>query len=157
MRELCLRGDTVKMHDRTSSTTRARRRFAYEQITRGIRVSVTPAFIEEQSDPDEGDFLWSYAITIENTGPETVQLLSRYWHITDAHGRIQEVRGPGVVGAQPVLEPGQVFEYESGCPLPTPSGAMSGRYHMRTASGENFEVEIPIFLLESPYERRQIH
>lgn len=145
------------MRERTSQLSTRRARFAYECETRGIRVSVTPAFVEEQSDPEEGDFLWSYAVTIENQGSETVQLLSRYWHITDAIGRIQEVHGPGVVGAQPVLEPGQIFEYTSGCPLPTPSGAMSGHYQMRAASGEAFEVEIPGFLLESPYENRQIH
>lgn len=145
------------MRERTSQTTKARRRFAYESVTRGIKVSVKPSFIEDQSDPDEGDYLWSYAVTIENKGGETVQLLSRYWHITDAFGRIQEVHGPGVVGAQPVLEPGERFEYTSGCPLPTPSGAMSGHYQMRATSGEAFEVEIPAFLLESPYERRQIH
>ena len=101
---------------------------AYEQTTRSIRVSVKPAYLEDQSDPPEGRYVWSYAVTIENRGTETVQLLSRYWHITDAHGRIQEVRGPGVVGEQPVLEPGQVFEYASGCPLQTASGAMVGRY-----------------------------
>jgi ApaG protein len=129
----------------------------YERTTRGVRVRVQPAFLEDQSDPDEPRFLWSYTITIQNNGPETVQLLSRYWHITDAAGRIQEVRGPGVVGAQPVLEPGASFEYTSGCPLPTASGAMVGRYQMQTASGEAFEVDIPMFLLESPHERRQIH
>lgn len=129
----------------------------YERTTRGIRVRVQPAFLEDQSDPEEPRFLWSYTITIENNGPETVQLLSRYWHITDADGRIQEVRGPGVVGAQPVLEPGASFEYTSGCPLPTASGAMVGRYQMQTAAGEAFEIDIPIFLLESPHERRQIH
>jgi len=135
----------------------AKRHLAYEQVTRGIRVSVKPAFLDDQSDPDDNRFVWSYAVTIENNGPETVQLLSRYWHITDAQGRVQEVRGPGVVGAQPVLAPGQNFHYTSGCPLPTPSGAMSGRYQMRSTSGEAFEVEIPVFLLESPHERRQIH
>jgi len=145
------------MQERTSDQSGRRRRFAYECVTRGIKVSVKPAFIEDQSEPDEGHFLWSYAVTIENRGLETVQLLSRYWHITDAVGRVQEVHGPGGVGAQPVLEPGQSFKYTSGCPLATPSGAMAGRYQMRTASGEAFEVEIPIFLLESPYERRQIH
>jgi len=132
-------------------------RISYERVTRGIRVSVKPAFLDDQSDPDEGRFVWSYSVTIENSGAETVQLLSRYWHITDAHGRVQEVRGPGVVGAQPVLAPGQQFQYTSGCPLPTPSGAMSGRYQMRSTAGEAFEVEIPAFLLESPHERRQIH
>lgn len=145
------------MQERTSQNPPADSMFAYECVTRGIKVSVSPAFVDEQSDPDADEYLWSYAITIENHGLETVQLLSRYWHITDAYGRIQEVHGPGVVGAQPVLEPGTRFQYTSGCPLPTPSGAMSGHYQMRGASGEAFEVEIPAFLLESPYERRQIH
>ena len=86
-----------------------------------------------------------------------MQLLSRYWSIIDETGRIQEVRGPGVVGAQPLIAPGASFQYTSGCPLETASGSMSGRYQMMSASGENFEVEIPAFLLESPYERRQIH
>jgi len=129
----------------------------YERSTRGIKVAVRPAFLDDQSDPDEGQFLWSYTVTIENTGAEPVQLLSRYWHITDGFGRFQEVRGPGVVGSQPVIAPGQAFEYTSGCPLPTSSGHMFGRYQMRTPSGEAFEAEIPAFLLESPHERRQIH
>jgi ApaG protein len=129
----------------------------YEQTTRGIRVRVLPAFLADQSSPEEGRFLWSYTITIENCGTDTVQLLSRYWQITDEAGRQQEVRGPGVVGTQPVLEPGQSFEYTSGCPLPTASGAMNGRYMMQSTSDEVFEVEIPIFLLESPHERREIH
>jgi ApaG protein len=131
--------------------------FPYERTTREIRVAVKPAFLEDQSEPDENRYLWSYTITIENKGPETVQLISRYWHISDAAGRVQEVRGPGVVGAQPVLEPGQSFEYSSGCPLPTASGAMVGRYQMKAASGEAFDIDIPMFLLESPHERRQIH
>jgi ApaG protein len=129
----------------------------YESSTRGIKVAVRPAFLDDQSDPDEGQYLWSYTVTIENTGQEPVQLLSRYWHITDGFGRAQEVRGPGVVGSQPVIAPGQAFQYTSGCPLPTSSGHMVGRYQMRTASGEAFEAEIPAFLLESPHERRQIH
>ena len=129
----------------------------YERMTRDIKVAVKPAFLDDQSDPDEGQYLWSYTVTIENTGQEPVQLLSRYWHITDGLGRAQEVRGPGVVGSQPVIAPGQAFQYTSGCPLPTSSGHMVGRYQMRTASGEAFEAEIPAFLLESPHERRQIH
>ncbi|MBV9571777.1 MAG: Co2+/Mg2+ efflux protein ApaG [Alphaproteobacteria bacterium] len=129
----------------------------YEQTTRAIRVRVLPAFLADQSSPEDSRFLWSYTITIENCGADTVQLMSRYWQITDEMGHRQEVRGPGVVGAQPVLEPGQCFEYTSGCPLPTASGAMSGRYMMRNVSGESFEVDIPMFLLESPHERRQIH
>ncbi|MDR3526595.1 MAG: Co2+/Mg2+ efflux protein ApaG [Rhizomicrobium sp.] len=129
----------------------------YERVTRGIRVAVEPSYLDDQSDPDEDHFLWSYTVTIENTGNETVQLLSRYWHITDGEGHVQEVQGPGVVGAQPVLAPGQSFQYTSGCPLPTASGHMVGRYHMKSASGEAFEAEIPPFLLESPHERRQLH
>lgn len=93
----------------------------------------------------------------ESSDRKPCSFFSRYWHITDAHGHVQEVRGPGVVGEQPVLEPGQAFEYASGCPLPTPSGAMVGRYELRAVSGETFEAHIPMFLLESPYERRQIH
>jgi ApaG protein len=129
----------------------------YERVTRNIRVAVKPAFLDDQSDPEEARYLWSYTVTIENKGPETVQLMSRYWHITDAEGHVQEVRGPGVVGAQPVLAPGQSFQYTSGCPLPTASGAMEGRYLMRAATGEDFEAQIPGFVLESPHEHRRVH
>jgi ApaG protein len=129
----------------------------YERLTRGIRVAVKPAFLEDQSDPEESRYIWSYTVTIENKGADTVQLMSRYWHITDAEGHVQEVRGPGVVGAQPVLAPGQSFQYTSGCPLPTASGAMEGRYQMRAATGEDFEAEIPGFVLESPHEHRRVH
>ncbi|GAA0568486.1 Co2+/Mg2+ efflux protein ApaG [Rhizomicrobium electricum] len=129
----------------------------YERVTRGIRVAVEPAYLDDQSDPDEGQFLWSYTVTIENNGSEPVQLISRYWHITDAVGHIQEVRGPGVVGAQPVIDPGKSFQYTSGCPLPTASGHMVGTYQMKSASGEAFDAEIPPFILESPHERRQVH
>lgn len=147
------------MQERTTSTGERATRplMIYERTTQGIRVRVTPAFIDDQSSPEDGRYLWSYTITIENRGNETVQLISRYWRITDGSGRIQEVRGPGVVGAQPVLAPGQMFEYTSGCPLPTSSGLMVGKYLMRAASGQNFEAEIPAFLLESPHEHRQIH
>jgi ApaG protein len=129
----------------------------YERSTRNIRVSVQPAFLDDQSDPDEHRYLWSYTVTIENKGAETVQLLSRHWHITDGMGQIKEVTGEGVVGAQPVIAPGQKFQYTSGCPLPTASGYMWGRYRMRSSTGEAFEAEIPAFLLESPHEIRQIH
>jgi ApaG protein len=129
----------------------------YECETRSIKVAVRPAYLDDQSDPDDRYYVWSYTVTIENKGPEPVQLISRYWNITDGAGRVQEVRGPGVVGAQPVIAPGQKFQYTSGCPLPTASGYMSGRYQMKAASGEAFEAEIPGFLLESPYEERQIH
>ncbi len=129
----------------------------YEQETRAIRVAVKPAYLDDQSDPEDDRYVWSYTVTIENRGSEPVQLLSRSWSIMDGAGRVQEERGPGVVGAQPVIAPGEIFEYISGCPLETASGTMSGRYQMMTVSGESFEAEIPAFLLESPYERRQIH
>jgi ApaG protein len=132
--------------------------FRYERETRSIRVAVRPAYLDDQSDPDCDRYVWSYTVTIENNGAEPVQLMSRYWNITDGVGRMQEVRGPGVVGAQPVIAPGESFEYTSGCPLETASGYMVGRYQMMSiASGEAFEADIPAFLLESPYERRQIH
>ena len=131
--------------------------FQYELETRRIRVSVRPSYLIDQSDPEDDRYVWSYTVTIENRGPEPVQLLSRYWNIIDGQGRIQEVRGAGVVGAQPVIAPGESFQYTSGCPLETASGTMSGRYQMMSASGESFEAEIPAFLLESPFERRQIH
>ena len=129
----------------------------YERETRSIRVVVKPAYLDDQSDPDDCRFVWSYTVTIENLGTEPVQLMSRYWNITDGVGQVKEMRGPGVVGAQPVIAPGETFQYTGGCPLPTASGLMVGRYKMKAASGEDFEAEIPAFLLESPYERRQIH
>lgn len=125
----------------------------YQAVTRGIRVSVRPVYLEEQSAPEDGYYFWAYMIEIENEGSETVRLRSRYWHITDAAGRVQEVRGIGVVGEQPVLRPGERFEYTSGAPLATPSGIMLGSYHMETGSGEGFEVTVPAFSLDSPYER----
>ena len=129
----------------------------YERETRSIRVAVKPAYLHDQSDPEDGRFVWSYTVTIENRGQEAVQLLSRTWIITDGAGVVREVRGPGVVGAKPVIAPGEKFQYTSGCPLETASGVMMGRYQMKAASGEAFEAEIPAFLLESPYEKRQIH
>jgi ApaG protein len=123
----------------------------YERTTREIRVIVRPRYLESQSRPDEDHFVWAYTITIENRGPETVTLRSRYWKITDGLGRVQEVRGPGVVGEQPTLRPGQSFQYTSGAPLPTPSGFMVGAYQMETEHGENFEIDIPAFSLDSPH------
>lgn len=124
----------------------------YERTTRNISVTVTPIFLEDQSEPDENHFVWAYQVRIENHGPDTVQLRSRYWHITDANGLVQEVRGSGVVGEQPVLEPGQSFEYTSGTPLATPSGIMVGSYQMQTNEGDLIEVDIPAFSLDSPHQ-----
>jgi ApaG protein len=122
----------------------------YQRTTRSIRITVKPAFLEEQSQPDEGYYVWAYTITIENQSEETVTLKTRYWRITDGKGQVQEVRGAGVVGEQPTLKPGDSFEYTSGAPLPTPSGFMVGSYQMETAQGEPINVEIPAFSLDSP-------
>jgi len=129
----------------------------YEEVTRNIRIAVEPNFLEDKSEPEESRFLWSYHLTIENKGELSVQLLSRYWRITDARGRVREVRGDGVIGEQPVIAPGRAYEYTSGTPLETASGFMIGTYHMRASSGESFEVGIPMFALESPYEARGMH
>jgi len=131
---------------------------AYSRTTRGIRVSVQSFFLAEQSDPDDGRFLWAYRIKIENEGGETVRLMRRTWEITDARGRTQRVHGAGVVGEQPLLEPGGAFEYTSGTPLDTPTGFMVGAYHMVVpASGENFDVAIPAFSLDSPHQIGRVH
>jgi ApaG protein len=129
----------------------------YEEITRDIKIAVEPDFLEEQSEPEENRYLWSYRVVIENKSALTVQLLSRYWRITDARGRIREVRGDGVIGEQPVIAPGRAYEYTSGAPLETASGFMTGTYRMRASTGESFEVGIPMFALESPYEAHRMH
>ncbi len=118
--------------------------------TRGITVTVEPHYLPEKSQPHLGRWLFIYNIRIENHGSETVQLLTRHWIITDAAGRIEEVRGAGVVGQQPILEPGESHEYSSFCPLPTPFGTMQGSYQMTTADGEQFDVEIASFILSQP-------
>jgi ApaG protein len=129
----------------------------YEQVTRFVRIAVEPHFAAEQSTPEENRYLWSYRVTIENQGPLGVQLLSRYWRIVDGQGRVREVRGDGVVGEQPMIAPGQSYDYTSGAPLETPSGFMTGSYRMRTASGEDFDAAIPMFALESPYATSRMH
>ena len=129
----------------------------YEETTRGVRVAVRPVYLEGQSQPERGHFVWAYQVTIANEGGETVQLLTRHWKIADAAGRLHEVRGPGVVGERPVLKPGESFEYTSGTPLSTPSGIMSGSYRMRAASGETFDAVVPAFSLDSPHEARRVN
>lgn len=124
----------------------------YSQTTRLIEVTVEPFFLEDQSSPADDHYVWAYRVRIHNLGGETVRLLNRYWRITDGRGRVQEVRGPGVVGEQPTLKPGDSFEYTSGCPLPTPSGIMVGSYEMATPAGERFDINIPAFSLDSPHE-----
>ena len=127
---------------------------SYETVTRGIRVRVLPQYVTEESDPDENRYFWAYTIDIENESNETVQLRSRVWKITDETGKMEEVRGPGVVGQTPVLRPGEQFRYTSGCPLPTPSGIMVGSFQMTTEDGEMFDVAVPAFSLDSPEHRR---
>lgn len=129
----------------------------YSAITREIRVQVEPIYLDDQSEPDDAQYVWAYRVQIENEGTETVQLLTRYWHITDGMGRVQEVRGAGVVGEQPVLSPGESYEYTSGTPLPTPSGIMKGSYQMSTPSGEKFDIEVPAFSLDCPHEARHLN
>lgn len=119
-------------------------------VTRGIRVEVSSLFVPERSRPADGEWFFAYRIRITNSGTERVQLLGRHWVITDSRGRVQQVRGPGVVGKQPVLDPGQTFEYTSACPLETSFGMMHGSYQMTTSGGERFEAEIAPFALGEP-------
>jgi len=129
----------------------------YHAVTRNIAVKVTPQFLSDRSSPENGYYFWAYTIEISNQGVETVQLKTRHWRITDANGRLQEVRGPGVVGEEPVLAPGETFEYTSGVPLPTPSGFMVGSYGMVTQAGEPFDVDVPAFSLDSQHAKRTIN
>jgi len=122
----------------------------YSAVTRNIAVNVEPFYLKDQSEPVENRYVWAYRITIDNQSGGRVKLLSRYWHITDGAGRVEEVRGPGVVGEQPELDPGDSYQYTSGCPLSTPSGIMVGRYTMRDDQGELFDVAIPAFSLDLP-------
>jgi len=118
--------------------------------TEGITVRAQPSFVPDQSSPAQGRWFFAYRIHISNDGDDVVQLLSRHWIITDANGRVEEVRGPGVVGEKPVLKPGESFEYTSFCPLPTPFGTMEGSYQMVARGGASFDVEIPRFELAPP-------
>ncbi|GLR27284.1 Co2+/Mg2+ efflux protein ApaG [Limnobacter litoralis] len=116
-----------------------------------FEVEVSTHFLEEQSDPEGGPFVFAYTIDIRNIGEGTAQLLRRHWVITDAMNNVQEVRGDGVIGEQPVLRPGETFQYTSGCPLPTSVGTMKGEYTFVTEDGDTFEVAIPEFLLSVPH------
>lgn len=130
----------------------------YSATTRGVVVSVRPAYLPQQSDPDAGTWTWAYQVRIENQGTEDVQLLRRTWRITDARGRTEVIEGAGVVGEQPRLAPGEAFEYTSGTPLRTASGFMTGIYHMVVpATGEAFDASVPTFSLDSPNEARSVH
>lgn len=129
----------------------------YTAVTNDIQVTVLPEFLDDRSEPDEGRYFWAYTIEITNLGRVEVQLIARHWVITDGLGKVETVRGLGVVGEQPVLNPGETFRYTSGCPLSTPSGMMSGTYGMTDQSGRSFTVEIPAFSLDSPHTRRVLN
>jgi ApaG protein len=129
----------------------------YNSVTRNIVVTVVPFYLEERSDPAENRYVWGYRVTIDNQSDDAVKLLSRYWRITDGTGRVEEVRGAGVVGDQPELNPGDSYQYTSGCPLSTPSGFMVGNYTMRGKQGELFDVDIPAFSLDLPGNQRVVN
>ncbi|MEN5275874.1 Co2+/Mg2+ efflux protein ApaG [Brucella sp. TWI432] len=129
----------------------------YRAVTRDIEVTAEPFYLEDQSEPDENRYVWGYRITIANNSSQTVQLRSRYWQITDGNGRIEEVKGAGVIGEQPTLNPGDSYQYSSGCPLSTTSGVMVGRYQMQLPDGSAFEVDIPAFSLDIPETRRTLN
>jgi len=130
----------------------------FQATTAGILVAVHVFYLEDQSKPEASQYVWAYRITITNTTQVTVQLRERSWTITDAYGRVQHIHGEGVIGEQPVLEPGARFEYTSGVPLPTTSGFMTGQYHMiRPATGERFDIAIPTFSLDSPHSNTRLH
>ena len=129
----------------------------FSKTTNNINVSVKSYYLEDQSEPDEQLYVWAYQVTINNRGQQTVQLKKRYWKITDSNGDNKEVRGAGVIGEQPILRPGEKFEYTSGTPLSTPSGFMEGYYEMETKDGNKFDASIPLFSLDSPYISNQIN
>jgi ApaG protein len=125
--------------------------FNSEAVTLGVRVKVRSEYAPDKSDPSKNEWFFLYTVTISNEGTDTVQLLTRHWLIKDGTGHVEEVRGPGVVGKQPTLKPGESFEYTSGCPLSTPFGVMEGTYQMVGGGGERFDAKIAPFTLSEPY------
>jgi len=122
-----------------------------EATTQGIRIHVQARYVPERSEPDQNQWFFVYHVRISNEGTKTAQLVSRHWIITDANGHVEEVKGPGVVGKQPLLAPGEAFEYTSFCPLPTPFGTMHGTYQMEAPDGQTFDAEIAPFSLAEPH------
>ena len=129
----------------------------YAETTLGITVEVSPTFLEDQSQPENNHYVWAYTIAVINDGDDTVQLTERAWEITDANGSVERVSGPGVVGEQPILNPGDSFSYTSGCPLKTSSGFMAGYYTMRRVDGSEFAVKVPTFSLDLPGARIRVN
>ena len=129
----------------------------YSRVTRDIEITVLPEFVPERSNAEEGQYFWAYTVEIANQGSITVQVTARHWKITDANGHLEEVKGAGIVGEQPVLKPGEIFRYTSGCPLTTSSGIMAGAYQVVDEDGAAFEVEVPTFSLDSPFTKRVLN
>ena len=129
----------------------------YSKKTKKINITVNPYFLDDQSEPEDQHYVWAYQVTIDNQSNEKVQLKNRYWKIIDSNGSEQEVRGEGVVGEQPILNPGEKFEYTSGTPLSTPSCSMVGHYEMETKKGKKFEASIPLFSLDSPHTSKKLN
>jgi ApaG protein len=129
----------------------------YTKTTKSINITVNPSYLDEHSEPEDQHYVWAYQITINNLGKETVQLKNRYWKIIDSNGTKQEIKGKGVVGEQPVINPGEKYEYTSGTPLSTPSGFMEGHYEMETINGKTFDATIPLFSLDSPYVSNKLN
>ena len=129
----------------------------YTKTTKSINITVNPSYLDEHSEPEDQHYVWAYQITINNLGKETVQLKNRYWKIIDSNGTKQEIKGKGVVGEQPVINPGEKYEYTSGTPLSTPSGFMEGHYEMETINGKTFDATIPLFSLDSPYVSNRLN
>lgn len=147
VRPLCKLPERRVMHDGP----------AYSAETHGVLVKVRPSYLAGQSDPEAGRWVWAYQVEIINLTGGPVQLLSRHWVITDARGHVEEVRGPGVVGEQPMIAPGEAYSYASGCPLPTSSGSMTGSFEMVDSIGRTFQSTIPAFSLDIPSERRTLN
>ena len=129
----------------------------YQAITQDISVTVQPEYVAERSEPSKRQFFWAYEVEIENLGTQTIQLVRRHWIITDGRGQKHDVRGAGVVGEEPIIPPGDIYRYTSGCPLDTPDGFMVGSYTMVDEDGNSFEVAIPAFSLDIPAPRRLLN
>ncbi len=129
----------------------------YECTTKNVTVRVEPEFLREQSSPADHRYIWAYTVEIENQGTANVQVMERVWQIADRNGQVCTVRGEGIVGEKPVLRPGEVFRYTSGAPLSAPSGVMLGSYQLEKEGGERFDIAIPAFSLDSPFEARAIN
>ena len=129
----------------------------YTKTTKNINITVNPFYLEDESSPNDQQYLWAYQVTINNLGSETVKLKNRFWEIINSNGITQEVSGKGVIGKQPIIKPGEKFEYTSGTPLNTPSGFMKGHYEMETSQGNKFDVLIPLFSLDSPFMEAKLN